>query len=322
MFSPKLQKCCWGWLLLCFSLSTHSQERIVAVTHTDQIAQSCELIFYWQAGFTGPEKQKIQDWLCLNYRQVNDLIGPFSAKVEVYLYRRDGAVEPVPWASTDRGGDQQIRLQQLHFYVDPRFPMAQFLADWTAVHEFSHLALPLLDRADQWFAEGFASYMQVKIQHQQGFVADPRSYYQQKLQPQLHLLDQDQPMIPLLQQLMQQRRFKAGYWGSVLWFVEAETLLKRRGGDWGSLIRQYQQQRRFKDRDLAAVIASFDMLSSHPNDRQPFSAEPQVVAKIPVQPGIAIPSESLQQLLQRYQQQPASRILQQHPLLAIKENSN
>lgn len=295
--------------VLCLTLHVQSQEHAASPEYQEPVVAECGLQFYWQAVFSPPEQQKIRDWLCLNYQQVNDLIGPFQAKVEVYLYRRDNAEEPVPWAFTDRGGDQQRRPQQLHFYVDPRYSLAQLLADWTAVHEFSHLALPLLDRSDQWFAEGFASYLQVQIQHRQGFIEDPRSYFRQKLQSQRAILQQDQPMISLLKQLMQQRRFKAAYWGSALWFVEAEAILAARGVDWFALIRQYQQQHRFQDQDLAAVIRSFDLLLNTASSRLRLSEDNNIAPAIIPQKPAALASEPLQQLWQRYQQQSALQIL-------------
>lgn len=310
------------WWLFWLMLPVQSQDLSNVSTATDPSPQHCDLIFYWQAEFSPEEQQKIRQWLCVSYQQVNDFIGPYAAKAEVYLYRRDGAREPVPWASTDRGGEQQIRLQQLHFYVDPGYSLPQLFADWTAVHEFSHLALPLLDRSDQWFAEGFASYMQVQIQHQQGFIKDPRSYYRQKLQPQLGLLNQDQPMIPLLQRLMQERRYKAGYWGSALWFLESEALLAEHGSDWSALIRQYQQQRRFQDQDLAAVIRSFDQLFTAAQTQQQPIASKKVAPHINGQSQAARSPKPLQQLWLRYQQQSAAQLLMQHPFALNKEKSN
>jgi len=325
MFCQKRPKCAalpGLWLLLfCLMLPVQSQDLSIISAKTVQARQHCALIWYWQDVFSPQEQQKIQQWLCQTYQQVNDLIGPYAAKAEVYLYRRDGASEPVPWAHTDRGGDQQLRLQQLHFYVDPGFSLTQFLADWTAVHEFSHLALPLLDRSDQWFAEGFASYLQVQIQQQQGLVQDPGSYYRQKLQPQLGLLQQDQPLIPLLQQLLRERRYKAAYWGSVLWFIEAESLFAKQGISWFSLIRQYQRQHRFRDQDLAAVIGSFDLLLNAAARPPPLNIKNPAPAKVTQKLAVRSP-QPLQQLWLRYQQQSTSQILMQHPLSLIIEKSN
>ena len=284
----------------------------------------CGLQLIWQHTFSPDEQQKVQSWLCQSYQSISELIGPYPFVPEVYLYRRDGANEPVPWAYTDRGGDQRIRPQQLHFYVNPSYALPQFLADWTAVHEFSHLALPLLDRADHWFAEGFASYMQVQIQQYQGYVTDPWHYYRQKLQSQLAVLKQEQPMIPLLQQLMSQRSYKAAYWGGALWFIEAQTELQARGSSWFALIQQYQQQHRLDDQDLSAVLGSFDQLlaiATQPQKNQT-SANKATAMGLPQNAGGEVSQQFvLQQLWQRYQQQPASMILLQHPLWHIPEKS-
>lgn len=312
--------CCW----ISLPHQAFASSKASLVVHE----QFCGLWFYWQQPFTPQEQQKIRDWLCPNYQHVNALLGPYLAKTEVHLYRRDGAKEPVPWAYTDRGGDQQIRAQQLHFFVDPSFSLPEFLSDWTAVHEFSHLALPLLDRSDQWFAEGFASYVQAQIQYQQGFIKDPASYYWQKIQPQLEPLSQDQPMIPLLQQLMQQRRYKSAYWGSALWFMEAEAMLAAAGSNWFLLIQQYQQQHRFRDQDLAAVIHSFDQLLKIAQQREPASTkhgslkESAVPYTHVIKKHSAMPPQRLYALWQRYQHQPAFAVLAQHPIYLIKEKSN
>jgi hypothetical protein len=312
--------CCW----ISLAHQAFASSKASLVVHE----QFCGLWFYWQQPFTPQEQQKIRDWLCPNYQQVNALLGPYLARTEVHLYRRDGAKEPVPWAYTDRGGDQQIRAQQLHFFVDPSFSLPEFLSDWTAVHEFSHLALPLLDRSDQWFAEGFASYVQAQIQYQQGFIKDPASYYWQKIQPQLEPQSQDQPMIPLLQQLMQQRRYKSAYWGSALWFMEAEAMLAAAGSNWFLLIQQYQQQHRFRDQDLAAVIHSFDQLLNianlHGKESPTHGSVPESTTPNPhfIKTHHPMPPERFYALWQRYQHQPASVVIALHPFALIKEKSN
>ena len=122
-------------------------------------------------------------------------------------------------------------------------------------------------------------------------------------------MQQEQPMISLLKQLMQQRRFKAAYWGSALWFVEAEAILAARGFDWFALIRQYQQQHRFQDQDLAAVIRSFDLLLNTASSRLRVSEENNIAPAIIPQKPAALSPEPLQQLWQRYQQQSALQIL-------------
>ena len=125
-----------------------------------------------------------------------------------------------------------------------------------------------------------------------------------------------------LQQLLRERRYKAAYWGSVLWFIEAESLFAGEGTSWFSLIRQYQQQHRFRDQDLAAVIRSFDLLFSAAATQQPLSKVKNSAPAKAAQKLATSAPEALQQLWLRYQQQSASQILMQHPFSLIIEKSN
>jgi predicted metalloprotease with PDZ domain len=47
-----------------------------------------------------------------------------------------------------------------HFFINQRRPIEQFRADWSAVHELSHLLLPYVASEDSWLSEGLASYYQ------------------------------------------------------------------------------------------------------------------------------------------------------------------
>ena len=64
--------------------------------------------------------------------------------------------------------------QGVRFVVNPTFPLEQFLQDWTAPHELSHLLIPYLGRRHAWFAEGFASYMQYQVMYHMGVMDWPQ----------------------------------------------------------------------------------------------------------------------------------------------------
>ena len=66
--------------------------------------------------------------------------------------RSDSAV---PFGRVVRDGGETVEL-----FVNERRPLADYLDDWTATHEFSHLMLPFLGRKHRWVAEGFAQYYQ------------------------------------------------------------------------------------------------------------------------------------------------------------------
>jgi hypothetical protein len=62
---------------------------------------------------------------------------------------------PVPWGQTRRGDPVAVLL-----YVRRGADAASLRADWTAVHELSHLYHPYLGDRGRWLAEGLASYYQ------------------------------------------------------------------------------------------------------------------------------------------------------------------
>lgn len=73
----------------------------------------------------------------------------------------------VPWGQVLRGGAPSVL-----FVVNPARPLGDLRADWTAVHEFSHLLLPFVSRRDAWVSEGFASYYQNLLRARAGMI-DP-----------------------------------------------------------------------------------------------------------------------------------------------------
>ena len=110
---------------------------------------------------------KMQDWLADAAQVVADLHGRFpvlQAQVLVVPDARGG--EPTPWAHVVRGGAPAV-----HFFVNQRRPIEEFYGDWTAVHEFSHLLLPLVSREDAWLYEGVATYYQNVLRARAGRIS-------------------------------------------------------------------------------------------------------------------------------------------------------
>ncbi len=79
---------------------------------------------------------------------------PLVLIVPVASERRWGR-SPVPFGRVIRDGGEAVEL-----FVDPAGNHGEFMADWTATHEFSHLMLPYLASSARWVSEGFAQYYQ------------------------------------------------------------------------------------------------------------------------------------------------------------------
>lgn len=93
-----------------------------------------------------------------------------SARVEVREMQSRGS-SPVPWGQTSRGGAVSVLL-----YVRRDASYERLRADWTAVHEFSHLAHPYLGERGRWLAEGLASYHQNILRARAGLLAPEEAW--------------------------------------------------------------------------------------------------------------------------------------------------
>ena len=96
------------------------------------------------------------DWLQRAAGAVAALYARFPvASLQIVVVPGAQGAGPVPSAYVLRGGGPGA-----HFFVNQRRPIEEFLPDWSAVHELSHLLLPYIDPDDAWLSEGVASYYQ------------------------------------------------------------------------------------------------------------------------------------------------------------------
>jgi len=108
----------------------------------------------------GMDTEAITNWLRATAADVSLAYGRFpnpSPQVVVIPVgntsgRGDSAV---PFGRVIRDGGETIEL-----LIDQSRPIEDFLEDWTATHEFSHLLLPYMQRNQNWVSEGFAQYYQ------------------------------------------------------------------------------------------------------------------------------------------------------------------
>lgn len=111
--------------------------------------------------------EAMQDWIADAAQIVSGLYGRFPlAQAQVLVVPDTRGGEPTPWAHVVRGGAPAV-----HFFVNQRRPIHEFYDDWTAVHEFSHLLLPLVNRDDAWLYEGVATYYQNVLRARAGRIS-------------------------------------------------------------------------------------------------------------------------------------------------------
>lgn len=122
------------------------------------------------------KQAEIVDWLTEAASAVAGLYGHFPIdNVQIIVVESGKSREAVPWAEVQRAGNPSI-----HYFVDASRPINEFKADWTGVHELSHLLIPRVDYNDRWISEGLATYYQNVAKAQAGLLSTKQAW--QKLQ--------------------------------------------------------------------------------------------------------------------------------------------
>ena len=123
-------------------------------------------------GVPAVEWDFVQQWLARAAGAVTLVYGRFPVETaQVLVVPGARGDEPVPWAYVLRGG-----MPSVHFFINQRRPLSQFLTDWTAVHELSHLLLPYIRPEDAWLSEGLASYYQNVLSARAGMITEQEAW--------------------------------------------------------------------------------------------------------------------------------------------------
>ena len=237
-----------------------------SISNSASIIPPAEIIFHWEDHFNNKEKEKIKTWLNKTALATQQTVGNYPFDIHFYIHRADNADEPVPWGNTERS-----EIQGVTFHVNPNFSLEEFLHDWTAPHEISHLAIPFPGKSNRWFSEGFATYMQGQILIEMGEFTPEQieAKYQKKLSNCRPYYQSDSPFIVVADSLKRNHHYPEMYWGSVTFFVNMDQhLQKSEGKSLNELLQEYQACCRSNDKNLNDLIRSFDRLTNdtYPSD--------------------------------------------------------
>lgn len=215
-------------------------------------------IWHWHSEFDTEEQKKLILWVQHTIHGIEDHIGAYPFDLHIFFYRRK-AEEPVPWAHTERNHRQGV-----HFHVDPSFTLRDFLDDWTAPHELSHLILPYLGNQHSWFAEGFASYMQYQIMQTSGVISTEEA--SQKYSKHVKRASRNYPFPKLslaeaAPKLRAQWDFPTMYWAGAIYFMQVDHELRNNNSSLQKVLAAYLQCCRDDGGSLTSVINALDKVS-------------------------------------------------------------
>jgi len=139
------------------------------------------------AGKSPMNNDAIADWVRATATDVSLAYGSFpNPSPQIVVVPVPGSRSAVPFGQVIRDGGVTVELT-----VDPAEPLEEFLADWKATHEFSHLMLPYITRDHRWISEGFAQYYQNVLMTRSG--AYDETYTWQKIHDGLERGRQSRP---------------------------------------------------------------------------------------------------------------------------------
>ncbi|MGI9307834.1 MAG: hypothetical protein ACR2P6_01150 [Gammaproteobacteria bacterium] len=224
-----------------------------------------EIHITWRGTYTRAQKNKLRDWQQAVAETMSLLHGELPRPAMRITLHKTPAAEPVPFARVIRQNPQGV-----YFYVNPEYPVEDFVNDWTAYHEFSHLFIPWPGRDDIWFSEGLASYYQNILQWRAGLLSEQEAW--QKLYEGFERARADNEnsnltLAELSPVMGDKRAFMRVYWTGALYFVEADTALRAASDNRQSLdtiLRSFGEccltdKRRWKGMDIAR---EFDRISN------------------------------------------------------------
>jgi hypothetical protein len=180
-------------------------------------------------GSPAVEPELVREWLTRSAQAVATLYGRFPAEsVQITVTPSVRGPEAVPWAYVLRGG-----MPSVHFFINQRKPLEEFLSDWTAVHELSHLLLPYVRPEDAWLAEGTASYYQNVLRARAGMI--PAADAWQRLHSGFRRGMRSMPGVTLAaatERMYRDGAYMRVYWeGAALMLLADRRLRERSGGE-------------------------------------------------------------------------------------------
>jgi len=217
-----------------------------------------KIIFHYKDDFSKAEKEKVEYWLKQTAEATQRTVGVYPFDLHFYLHKSDNANEPVPWANTVRS-----EIQGVNFHVNTEFPIEDFMSDWTASHEISHLAIPFVGKSNSWFAEGFATYMQneILLEMEECTQEDIDKKFKIKLDMARPYYQENDPFADVAMALRKDYRFPEMYWGGAYYFIQLNNDIKAIDGrSLGDVLKEYQPCCRLEDDDLESLLQSIDQL--------------------------------------------------------------
>ncbi|GAB3102049.1 M61 family metallopeptidase [Lysobacter terrae] len=139
---------------------------------------------------------------------------------------------PVPWGQTSRRGSVAVLL-----FVRKDASLGELRADWTAVHELSHLFHPYLGDDGRWLAEGLASYYQNVLRARSGLLDEAEAW--RRLDAGFGRGRREDSGMRLDELSGTRHGTMRVYWAGAAYWLETDLALRERGGSLDAVLSRY-----------------------------------------------------------------------------------
>lgn len=219
------------------------------------------LLIEWRGEFSDPQKIKLRQWLTSTATTVSLLHGQLPIEEIRIVLQPYPARSAVPFARILRNNPQGVL-----FYINPDKALNEFITDWTAYHELSHLFIPWPGKRDIWLSEGLASYYQNILQFRAGLLSEEQTLAKLRAGFERGFADNrnsDLTLAELSPQMREQHAFMRVYWSGAVYFLEADLELHSRGTSLDSILRAFGECCLAEQRDWNGeqLVAQFDELT-------------------------------------------------------------
>lgn len=227
----------------------------------DDTTNNYSIYCVYEGEFSESERDQLSDWVHLVQYHATSVLGDYPFDVTYYFQRENGSDRAVVFGHTAR----KDSVHGVHLYVDPTFPESDFLEDWIAPHEISHLAIPVLDRKDRWFIEGFATYMSREVMLDMGIYTREQvdSINLSRIIEMKPFFISTSPLRHVCDSLIQNHRnYPAVYWIGASYFHQANRLLLNETGlPLTDVLKEFQTCCHKNRMQIEEVISEFDAIS-------------------------------------------------------------
>jgi hypothetical protein len=253
------------FILFIFSCGTENAEEV----DTDESKEIAEedtspygdhsIVWNYESEFKEEEKSRLKEWIIEVVDATTATIGEYPFDLHIYFQRSDRGGQPVGFGHTIRGPEQSVR-----FYVDPSFSKEEFMEDWVAPHEISHLSQPFVGKNNKWFSEGYATYMSRQIMMEMGYYTEEEFdsiYFNRISQTKYAYGSNLLTHIQVSDSLLEHYIYGDMYWGSASYFFTVDQQLKEKHNiRFRDVVKDYQNCCRLKDKSLLSIVQSYDSI--------------------------------------------------------------